>query len=177
MPALYSELLHLSDSCNDITMEYKPITPVVGQKYRVLKMPIIGGNAKVGEVYTLIQKTHSQGNLRWATKETDWFLTGAHEMMTTEYLELVEGTERTTAYRTGESPIEKDIKKTIKQKAMSIYRKARMSKDEKTLYEAGYMNQDGTPTTKGQEASDFVNWKENQKELVTMAKEELEDKG
>lgn len=71
-------------------------------------------------------------------------------------------------------PEESLITKT-KKYMTNIYRQARMSAEEKVLYKAGYINEDGTPTGKGQEANAFITFQANQKELVKMAQAEIDE--
>lgn len=70
---------------------------------------------------------------------------------------------------------EYNYKPTLKQKVMNIYKKARMSKDEKVLHKGGFMNDDGTPTSAGQDALMFTLWEANKAALVDMAQEAIDE--
>ena len=58
----------------------------------------------------------------------------------------------------------------------NLYRQAKLSADEKVLLKAGYINDDGTPTELGLEASRFLAFQSQLKEIVKMAEADLAEK-
>lgn len=141
----------------ELLTEYTPITPKVGERYRVLK----GEHFKVGEIIEVDSKEGHDKYPFWYASSI--LLNGAINYLTTEYLELVE-----------EESDDKPIKKTIIQKTMNAFKKALLSADTKTLIKAGYMDSETLElTSKGQDALNFIVYEEYQKKLVAAAEAEI----
>jgi hypothetical protein len=107
-------------------------------------------------------------------------------ILTTEYLELVEepavSREITAEERrflgyeiVVEQPTKQSLITKVKTYMTNLYRRAKLTADEKILLKAGYITDDGTPTIKGYEADAFINFSKNKAELVKMAQEELDE--
>lgn len=182
------------NSAFKLLTEYTPITPKVGEMYRVLK-PLVGwtglGTAyKCGDIVTIrgIERCRD-----FTTVNHHWSF--SKDNLTTEYLELVEE----PRYMKAEFAIEpvfatikpgqiikadlKDtsvtpepIKKTIIQKTMNAFKKALLSADTKTLIKAGYMDSETLElTSKGQDALNFIVYEKYQKELVAAAAADIRE--
>ncbi len=117
-------------------------------------LPIATAEIEEGQESFTLPEGHTGGTVRFQMNST---------------LRLIEEF-KSYKYETKE-PIKQPITKTI----MNIYRKARMSKDDRKLYKANYINEDGTPTGQGKEANDFINWDNNKKALVEMAEADIKE--
>ncbi len=172
---------------------YKPITPKVGEKYRVLK-DFLTGRGKGSEKVTIEYYWGDEKKPSFAVEECGDVYDNMY--LTTEYLELVE--ERPSTIKAGsytiadfnpgslvyvsgtggctiaDEPDESLLTKATKYMT-NLYRRAKLSAAEKTLYKAGYINDDGSPTNKGLEASTYIAFKANEAELVKMAEADLEE--
>jgi hypothetical protein len=183
--------------------QYKPITPKVGERYRVLKS---GQHFKQGKII-IIDRQDPSGE--WWGKGTAC-INGGFNYLTTEYLELMEEPEGRwlvkgmleqakssqlwlnaiqeqqernhsgtsfRGYMMGMDFAQEPIKQSITTKAMNFIKSALLSKEDKTLIKAGYLNDDLSLTSTGKSALEFITFTANKKQLVTMAEEALaEDK-
>ncbi len=192
-----------------LTPQYTPITPKVGEKYRVLKRSRnVSDNINL---YTgqIIEVTHSKGQsatgdcYRIERSSNNYI----HEdFFTTEYLELVsepaqefyqtklikEIAEYTTEHYTRDTfkngkigtfagfavEVEQEpINQSIIKKTMNFIKKSLLSKDDKNLIKAGYMDDNMNLTSRGREALEFITFTENKAKLVEMAEAQIaEDK-
>lgn len=183
--------------------QYTKITPKEGEKYRVVKYPKVWHGEIVEELGCITIRQDERGvvhNKRWYVMHKDCFTTEYLELVeepkgrilgkgmieslesAQEWVNMwqaeVERQMMGTPFRPmifqDLEPEESLITKT-KKYMTNIYRQARMSAEEKVLYKAGYINEDGTPTSKGQEANAFITFQANQKELVKMAQAEIDE--
>jgi hypothetical protein len=106
-------------------------------------------------------------------------------MLTTEYLELVSGPAQETvtiqgikcSIRPASEAFSEPINQSIIKKTMNLIKKALLSKDDKNLIKAGYMDDNMNLTGRGREALEFITYTENKAKLVEMAEAQIaEDK-
>lgn len=176
--------------------QYKPITPKVGEKYRVLK-----------KMWGRGMSDFSEGDVIVISKSGFY-----SEYASTEYLELVEEpkerwlgkgmlessgsaqqwvdaikahTESGLSFRNPylglcqESYVEVDeqpIKKTIIQKTMNLIKKLTQSAEDKTLEKSGFVNSCGELTSLGNEALLSLVFQEKKAELVELAEAVIADR-
>jgi hypothetical protein len=157
------------------TPTYQPITPKVGEKYRVLKEFIDSHNLRIGGFYEI--KTVRPGEY---CETTSGFAlqnlpNDRQNYLPTEYLELVEEPVR-TCFGFEVVVSDEPIKQSIITKSMNFIKSALLSKEDKTLIKAGYLNDDLSLTSTGKSALEFITFTSNKKQLVTMAEEALEEK-
>ena len=172
----------------ELIIDYQPITPKVGERYRVLKncSEECGDSlthTRIGQVLTLDRMF---GHFA-AFKELEGRYTG-HNYLTTEYLELVEEEREVVSEymelkpfkRFSESHPEvfKKTKQTAMQKLTSALKRV-LSADKQTLYKAGYINDGLELSNMGQNSyvtALFNNEGDHKKavaEMVAMAQAEL----
>ena len=157
-----------------VTPHHTPITPKVGDRFRVVK----GFNGH-----------HVGGVVYWQDDEG----TKDDCYMTTEYLEPVEEEVDTgTPFRVAslmfdqQAPIKhyvddwiepelNKIKQPITKTIMNRIKTALLSKADKTLIKAGFLNQDLELSQKGEEAMQFIAFEANKKALVEMAEADIKE--
>lgn len=174
---------------------YRPITPKVGERYRVVKHVI--GHAEPGFITTM---TRQRDKIYFFKDTSGVDMPYRKEHLTTEYLELVEEPKMTAqammyggcvlknmghgkivpvdlhAYRIGESPIEESINKpSLTQNIMSFIKRATMSKEDKTLTKAGFLDSCGDLTSKGRDALTSILFTEKKTSLVALAQEVIDE--
>ena len=199
------------DGIELVTKHHTPITPKVGDRFRVVKVNKYSGVSprEVGHEFTVkrVGDNMFYGCPVSSKANHDY----QHTWFTTEYLEPVEEENPNLPIATAEieegqesfdlpkghaggtvmfemkstldnirtwkenNYIDEPIKQPITKTIMNIYRKARMSADDRKLYKANYINEDGTPTREGKEANDFINWDSNKKALVEMAEADIKE--
>lgn len=171
------------------TPTYKPITPKVGERYKVIKKFRDNHFVDLNSIYTIREVVPGEKCL-----STNGFLFQSHSTdsqnyLTTEYLELVEEPARkmTQVPRAHWTSLDfrlnmgldtahiepQPIKQSITTKAMNFIKSALLSKEDKTLIKAGYLNEDLLLTSTGKSALEFIVFTANKKQLVTMAEEAL----
>ncbi len=166
------------------TPQYTPISPKVGEKYRVLKKMYDG---TVGTVYVM-EKWYTGWHLAKTGNSDQQGYIGAilkgdtERFLTTEYLELVsEPAPKPNGYEPEyiilDEYEEQPINQSIIKKTMNLIKKALLSKDDKNLIKAGYMDDNMNLTSRGREALEFITFTENKAKLVEMAEAQIaEDK-
>jgi hypothetical protein len=184
---------YLEDNFKPITSpQYQPIIPKVGEKYRVVK-DIHHGRYEKGEIVSF--NDVSQDKYGYIKDSNGFSIRGTTDYLTTEYLELVEEPETEhfvmgdclrkiaehSAYRymgfegtTGMETYQPEpINQSIITKSMNFIKNALLSKEDKTLIKAGFLNEDLSLTSQGKQALEFITFKASKKELVTMAEEQI----
>lgn len=182
------------DSSLELVTDYQPITPKVGEKYRVLKEL----QSNVNETWTVgnvvFVKEIGANNIALSWKENLHLWTKEKGQFTTEYLELVEKPERKvevtdlyyeafgiskvdiTNLKNGSTVKMEPIKKTLIEKTMNAFKKAMLDADTKTLIKAGYLDEESLELTlKGNSTLTFILFEANKKELVEAAKADTKE--
>ncbi len=167
---------------------YKPITPKVGERYRVLKDTTWH---KAGDIVKVVEYNHECSRFYSEKKGTTYY---DGQLRTTEYLEPVETeidlvqdymghwkdctiVSGKAGYFAGELIVGEPIKTSLITKTMNFIKKSLLSKDDKTLIKAGFMDENLNLTTTGKEANEYINFTANKAKLVEMAEEKIaEDK-
>jgi hypothetical protein len=179
--------------------QYTPITPKVGEKYRVVKK-LFGG--KIGDIITC---TEADAHTRWPGfhpgsvdfQESTGGYVGVvdKDKFTTEYLELVEEPkEECECGGSGECQHEchfitsmrshecdgtcqkcevttEPIKQSIIKKSMSFIKRLTQSSDDKALLKVRFTDDCGNLTSRGQEALTSLVFADKKAELVKLAEE------
>lgn len=159
--------------------QYKPITPKVGEKYRVLK-----------KMWGRGMSDFSEGDVIVISKSGFY-----SEYASTEYLELVEEPRWMKAEfdiepvfasvapgqifkmdLSNTSVTPEPIKKTIIQKTMNLIKKLTQSAEDKTLEKSGFVNSCGELTSLGNEALLSLVFQEKKAELVKLAEAVIADR-
>lgn len=185
--------------------QYTPITPKVGEKYRVLKsFEQSNEQYSIGDVLVYVGEfgpPHARYSFD-TPRNNSWNINQRYH--TTEYLELVEEpapTQLTTgkgflsSTKLSDLPAnqtitvvdngrmhwtmteEEPINQSIIKKTMNFIKKSLLSKDDKNLIKAGYMDDNMNLTSRGREALEFITFTENKAKLVEMAEAQIaEDK-
>lgn len=173
---------------------YTKIEPKVGQRYRVLKTLINfqGKSCDEIEVGSIKEVVYKSNKARYIGIDGGRCILS--ENFTTEYLELVEeekldnlcistGNSKSLQhgdiiYKTDDSFVKErpeEFKQPITTKIMNRIKKALLSKDDKTLIEARYLDESLSLTYEGKEALQFIQFEANKKALVEMAQADLDE--
>lgn len=183
----------------ELITDYQPITPKVGEKYRVLKRMTKAGLETVGQAGAIFTIDRINGGRSSLGDDFSWFLPS--EYRTTEYLEKVEddrwlGKSYSDSMRDlidtmiysntiGDHPTGTIIiddaepinKPNLIQKTMNFIKKATLSKDDKTLIKAGFMDDCMNLTPTGKDALTSILYGANKAQLVALAEQEIEENG
>jgi len=184
-----------------VEAQYQPITPKVGEQYRVVKKYQGAGSIKVGDILTFISKG-ADGFCEWERDHTTYTPGTYTQILTTEYLELVEenqfftvpnnyfeglvnaisistsGTDGipatviTPGYHYYTSGAPAEpIKQSLITKTMNFIKKLTQSAADKSLEKAGFINSCGELTSLGQSALTSLVYQEKKDDLVKLAEE------
>ena len=183
----------IGESTHTHPTKYQPITPKVGDKFRVLK-PIqtnFSDVIEVGFITTVVMTNSSSSNasMTYQNDSSNLWLDKDINYFTTEYLEPVEGERKIEVLEGYLDPISttgyiktdiKNNKQTIMQKLTSALKKA-LSSDLQVLYKTGIINGGLELSTQGESTYTkalFSNEGDHKKavaEMVEAAQEELKD--
>ena len=173
----------------ELITDYQPITPKVGERYRVIKQNKEYLQATPGRIITLLKDDKSNLPYCWSFSDNQGVeYMNKYDFVTTEYLELVEeelpvnrhvDIHWLDKYHPEHQPIKK-TKPTTMQKLTSALKRV-LSADKQTLYKAGVIGCDLELTTRGQSNYTdalFNNEGDHKKavaEMVAMAQAELDE--
>jgi hypothetical protein len=172
--------------------QYTPITPKVGEKYRVVKK-LFGG--KIGDIVLVSAKVNNTHFDLLNTTGLGYVGFTSEKHFTTEYLELIEEPKVISSGHPGLTinssnvnyfmnqtigMLQKQskqiyqpepIKQSIIKKSMSFIKRLTQSSDDKALLKARFTDDCGNLTSRGQEALTSLVFAEKKAELVKLAEE------
>jgi len=181
---------------------HTPITPEVGDKYRVIKELVAWDNSDPNcttlakDIFFKERSWSSHWRIR--SHEDSNIMFALHKKcLTTEYLEpieersaLDEALEEQIKQRQYKAPLVKEwptfdtievqvykpsTLQKLKTNTMNFIKKSLLTVDQKALIEAGYMTDGLEVTLLGQEALDFITYEAHKVELVKMAKDAVRE--